>query len=151
MTETKRFGQWMASIAADFVGGFEGFVDHVYMDIAGHRTIGFGHMDDRLPLDKTITREQALTLLASDLCRHQIGLAAHVTRECTRGQFIALLSMAFNVGVSPVRKSTLLRKFNAGDIAGAADEFLRWDRAGGKVVVGLTRRREAERKVFLED
>ncbi|MGK9381775.1 lysozyme [Salmonella enterica subsp. enterica] len=61
----------------------------------------------------------------------------------------ALVSFAYNLGARTLSSSTLLRKLNAGDYAGAADEFLRWNKAGGKVLNGLTRRREAERALFL--
>jgi hypothetical protein len=65
----------------------------------------------------------------------------------TQGQFDALVSFTYNLGARSLSTSTLLRKLNAGDYAGAADEFLRWNKAGGKVLNGLTRRREAERAV----
>ncbi|EAS3672836.1 lysozyme, partial [Salmonella enterica subsp. enterica serovar Weltevreden] len=61
----------------------------------------------------------------------------------------ALVSFAYNLGARTLSTSTLLRKLNAGDYAGAADEFLRWNKAGSKVLNGLTRRREAERALFL--
>ncbi|MEG5623927.1 lysozyme, partial [Enterobacter hormaechei] len=67
----------------------------------------------------------------------------------TQGQFDALVSFTYNLGARSLSTSTLLRKLNAGDYAGAADEFLRWNKAGGKVLNGLTRRREAERALFL--
>ncbi|CAK0782312.1 lysozyme [Gammaproteobacteria bacterium] len=67
----------------------------------------------------------------------------------TQGQFDALVSFVFNVGAGNLMKSTLLRKLNAGDFAGADDEFLRWNKARGKVVEGLRRRRIAEMKVFV--
>ena len=60
-----------------------------------------------------------------------------------------LVSFAFNLGVGNLKKSTLLKKFNAGDIQGAALQFKSWNKAGGKVLTGLTRRREAEMKLFL--
>lgn len=66
-----------------------------------------------------------------------------------QGQFDALVSFTYNLGARSLSTSTLLRKLNAGDYAGAADEFLRWNKAGGKVLTGLTRRREAERALFL--
>ncbi|EDH9820259.1 TPA_asm: lysozyme, partial [Salmonella enterica subsp. enterica serovar Typhimurium] len=69
--------------------------------------------------------------------------------KLTQGQFDALVSFAYNLGARTLSSSTLLRKLNSGDYAGAADEFLRWNKAGGKVLNGLTRRREAERALFL--
>ena len=69
--------------------------------------------------------------------------------ELTQGQFDALVSFAYNVGSRALSTSTLLKKLNAGDIKGAADEFLRWNKSGGKVMPGLTNRRKAERALFL--
>jgi GH24 family phage-related lysozyme (muramidase) len=69
------------------------------------------------------------------------------TRE---NQFSAMVSFAFNVGLNAYRGSTLLRKHNAGDFAGAAAEFPRWVYAGGEVLPGLVRRREAERTLYLK-
>jgi GH24 family phage-related lysozyme (muramidase) len=66
----------------------------------------------------------------------------------TQNQFDALVSLAYNIGRAAFRKSTLVRKHRAGDYAGAAREFLRWNRAGGKVMRGLTRRREAEARMY---
>ena len=59
------------------------------------------------------------------------------------------MCFAYNVGTGALQKSTLIKLLNAGDTQGAADQFLRWNKAGGQVVAGLTRRREAERKLFL--
>lgn len=67
----------------------------------------------------------------------------------TQCQFDALVSFCYNLGAKALSTSTLMRKLNAGDTFGAADEFLRWNKAGGKVLAGLTRRREAERALFL--
>lgn len=72
-----------------------------------------------------------------------------LARPATQGQFDALVDFAYNEGAQELRTSTLLKKFNAGDIQGAADEFLRWDLAGGQVLPGLENRRKAERERFL--
>ena len=71
--------------------------------------------------------------------------------KLTQGQFDALVSFAYNLGARALSTSTLLQKLNAGDYTGAADEFPRWNKAGGKVLPGLTWRREAERALFLSD
>jgi len=65
-------------------------------------------------------------------------------------EFSALLSFTFNLGIGNLRSSTLLKLLNAGDRAGAADQFPRWNRAGGRELLGLTRRRAAERALFLQ-
>ena len=67
----------------------------------------------------------------------------------TQNQYDALVSLAYNIGTRALSTSTLMKKLNAGDVKGAADEFLRWNRSGGKVMAGLTNRRKAEREVFL--
>ena len=72
-----------------------------------------------------------------------------VDGNMTQGQFDALCSFAFNLGIGNLKNSTLLKKLNSGDIQGAADQFLVWNKAAGKVMAGLTRRREAERTLFL--
>lgn len=72
-----------------------------------------------------------------------------LNQPATQSQFDALVSFAFNLGVGNLKKSTLLKKFNAGDIQGAVLQFKSWNKAGGKVLAGLTRRRDAEMKLFL--
>lgn len=69
--------------------------------------------------------------------------------DFTQDEFDALVDFAFNLGIGALAGSTLLKKLNAGDIEGAADEFLKWDHAGGKVLAGLTKRRQGERALFL--
>ncbi|WP_312069487.1 lysozyme, partial [Acinetobacter sp.] len=68
----------------------------------------------------------------------------------SQNQFDALVSLTYNIGSTAFKNSTLLKKLNAKDYAGAADQFLRWNKGGGKVLKGLVRRREAERALFLK-
>ena len=89
-------------------------------------------------------------MLIEDLRERANALAPFVNVGVTEGQYIALLSLAFNIGVGALKKSSLLRYLNLGRIDEAADEFLRWVYAGGKVSKGLQRRRESERRLFLE-
>jgi lysozyme len=97
-----------------------------------------------------MTQEQADALLMKDIARFQDGVNKLVTyKPLTQNQFDSLVDFAFNLGLGNLGSSTLLRKLNAGDVKGAADEFLRWNRAGGQVLAGLTRRRQAERDLFL--
>jgi lysozyme len=97
----------------------------------------------------TCTPQQADKYLAHDLRGLEREVAAMVTVPLTSNQFSALVSFAYNVGISALRSSTLLRLLNAGDYAGAAAQFLRWNRAAGRVLPGLVRRRAAERDLFL--
>ena len=97
----------------------------------------------------TCTPQQADEYLAHDLQGFERDVAAMVTVPLTGSQFSALVSFAYNVGAPALRSSTLLRLLNAGDYAGAANQFLRWNRAAGRVLPGLVRRRAAERDLFL--
>ncbi|UYF57267.1 lysozyme [Citrobacter amalonaticus] len=116
-------------------------------------TIGYGwtHPVDGKPVrpGMTINQDTADRLLKTGLVSYENDVLKLVRVKLTQGQFDALVSFAYNVGSRALSTSTLLKKLNAGDIKGAADEFLRWNKAGGKVLNGLTRRREAERALFL--
>ncbi|HED1313730.1 TPA: lysozyme [Citrobacter freundii] len=116
-------------------------------------TIGYGwtHPVDGKPVKRGMTIDQATAdrLLKTGLVGYENDVLKVAKVKLTQGQFDALVSFAYNVGSRALSKSTLLKKLNDGDIKGAADEFLRWNKAGGKVLNGLTRRREAERALFL--
>jgi lysozyme len=95
------------------------------------------------------TQEQADDRLCRDVERFAIGVASLVKVNLSSNQFSALVSFAYNVGLGNLKSSTLLQLVNRGRYALAADEFLRWNKAKGKVLLGLTRRRESERRLFL--
>ncbi|WP_314421562.1 lysozyme [Pseudescherichia vulneris] len=132
---------------------FEGLKLKRYRDSVEKWTIGYGHLI--LPAEEkkliTITTGEAKALLIKDLRRTEAGVHKYLKKEVTQNQFDALISLAFNIGVGNLQKSTLLRRINQGDIKGAAQQFLVWNKAGKQVLPGLTRRREAERKLFLSD
>lgn len=132
---------------------FEGCKLTAYMDSVGVWTIGYGWTQpvDGKPIraGMTIKQETAERLLKTGLVSYESDVSRLVKVGLTQGQFDALVSFTYNLGARSLSTSTLLRKLNAGDYAGAADEFLRWNKAGGKVLNGLTRRREAERALFL--
>jgi len=111
-------------------------------------TIGFGHTKDVKEGDK-ISNEQAEEFLREDLLVYEQCVNRNVMLELSQNEFDALISWTYNLGCPNLRKSTLLRLLNAGDRAGAADQFPRWNRAAGRVLRGLTRRRMAERELFL--
>ena len=96
-------------------------------------------------------RWQARAWLIEDIADAQIRLARYINVPVTQNEFVALVSLAFNVGVGALSRSKLLRKLNSGDREGAAEEFLDFDLANGKRLAGLTRRRKAEHDLFLED
>ena len=124
-----------------------------YQDSVGVWTIGYGWTQpvDGKPIraGMTINQETAERLLKTGLVSYESDVSRLVKVGLTQGQFDALVSFTYNLGARSLSTSTLLRKLNAGDYAGASDEFLRWNKAGGKVLNGLTRRREAERALFL--
>ncbi|MDX7988487.1 lysozyme [Xenorhabdus sp. 12] len=111
-------------------------------------TIGYGHTRNVKP-GQVITEQQAEAFLHDDLEPIYITIESAVKVSLTQGQFDALCSFTFNCGVGNLVRSTLLKKLNAGDYKGAADEFLRWNKAAGKVMHGLDRRRAPERQMFL--
>lgn len=132
---------------------FEGCKLTAYQDSVGVWTIGYGWTKpvDGKPIraGMTINQETAERLLKTGLVSYESDVSRLVKVGLNQGQFDALVSFTYNLGARSLSTSTLLRKLNAGDYAGAADEFLRWNKAGGKVLNGLTRRREAERALFL--
>jgi len=119
-----------------------------YLDVAGIPTIGYGHTKN-VEMDDVITLERAEALLREDLNEAELCVERQVYFGLAPHQFDALVSLVFNIGVNAFRRSTLLKKLDKMDILGAADEFLRWNKAGGKVSKGLTKRRKIERDVFL--
>ncbi len=109
-------------------------------------TIGWGHTGSSVKLGDVHTQETADALLRMDLKYAEYALFG---LELNQNQFDALVSFIFNEGAKAFRDSTLAKRLRAGDFVGAADQFLRWDHAGGRIVAGLTNRRKAERALFL--
>lgn len=146
----KNFSEYSMDLAADFIEAWEGCRLTAYKCPAGIWTIGVGHTRDVTEHDE-ITYEQSRDLLRRDLELVRHDLAPFINVGVTQGQFIALISLAFNVGVSYVvyQCPRLMRALNAGDVEKAAAEFLDIDKANGVRLPGLTRRRQAEAKLFL--
>ncbi|CDL81817.1 lysozyme [Xenorhabdus szentirmaii] len=111
-------------------------------------TIGYGHTKGVKP-GQVITAQQAEIFLHQDLNPIYGAIQRLIKVPLTQGQFDALCSFIFNVGISNFMNSTLLRKLNSGDYQRAAEEFLKWDRADGRELPGLRVRRESEQKMFL--
>ncbi|ORM60874.1 lysozyme [Pantoea brenneri] len=132
----------------NLVKHFEGLELKAYRDSVGILTIGYGHTH-AVKAGDVITGEQADAFLREDLQVAELTVNTNVKVKLTQGQFDALVSFVFNLGSGNFVKSTLIKKLNAGDYAGAADEFGRWVNAGGKKLPGLVKRRAAEREVFL--
>lgn len=131
---------------------FEGLNTKAYKCPAGVWTIGYGHTGPDVKEGQTITKDQAELLLSQDLgaVGRQVEHALDGMRV-NQNQFDALCSFTFNLGIGRLEASTLLKKLKTGDIDGAANEFLRWNRANGQILEGLNRRRQSERRLFLAD
>lgn len=127
---------------------FEGLRLGAYLDSVGVPTIGYGHTRG-VKLGQTITQEQADAFLEEDIHEFELAIQRLVHVNLTQNQFDALVSFTFNLGIGSLKQSTLLKKLNAGDITGAANEFNRWVYAGGKKLTGLVKRRSAERLMFI--
>ena len=112
-------------------------------------TIGYGHTHTTKQGQK-ITEAQAEALLRRDITWAEKAVNKSVVVPLTQNQFDALVSFVFNVGEGAFATSTLLRLLNSGDYEGAANQFLRWNRQKGRVLNGLTKRREEERALFLK-
>lgn len=116
-------------------------------------TIGYGHTTAAGPptvkRGMKITDQQATDILKTDLTKFEAAVINVLTKAPTENQFAAMVSLCFNIGPGNFGKSSVVKNFNAGKVSAAADAFLRWNKAAGKVLPGLVRRREDERKLFL--
>lgn len=133
--------------ALDLIKQFEGLKLSAYICPAGVPTIGYGTTKG-VRMGDTITAAEAERMLAQDVEKFAKGVREAVKVPLEQHEFDALVSFAYNVGLGAFRTSTLLRLLNAGDKEAAAKQFDRWNKAGGKPLAGLTRRRAAERKLF---
>lgn len=133
---------------------FEGEILRVYNDPVGLPTFGVGHLvtaaeKKDYPVGKKITKATSRAFLRRDVERFEDCINSSVKVPITQNQFDALLSLAFNIGESAFRRSSVLRNLNNRKFEKAANSFLAWNKAGGRTLPGLTRRRNAERSVFL--
>lgn len=139
----------------DLITGFEGLRLAPYLDAVGIPTIGYGSTryedGSRVTMkDAKITQARAKTLFMNTLTTYENAVLRNVKVVLNQNQFDALVSFTYNLGEVNLKSSTLLRKLNARDYMGAADQFPRWNKAGGRVLNGLVKRREAERSLFLK-
>jgi lysozyme len=136
----------------DLIKSFESLRLVAYPDPATRSapwTIGWGHTGVGVRPGLKITLEEAERFLREDLEFFERKVEQMVRVDINDNQFSALVSFAFNCGAMKLRQSTLLKKVNWRMFQAAADEFLKWNMADGKVMEGLKRRREAERALFL--
>ena len=139
------FGAAMA-VAAPLVSWYEGKRNNAYLDAVGIPTICYGHTGTA-KLGQTLTDAECDALLERDLGVAFAAVDRHTTVELPVERRAALASFVFNIGEGAFKSSTLLRKLNAGDTAGACKELDRWVYAGGKVLEGLVKRRATEREL----
>ena len=128
-------------------------------------TVGVGHVIDpnhakvkladrkQLPIpagwDRVLSADEIDEILRKDLARFESGVLRLIKVPMTQGQFDALVSFSFNVGLGNLQNSTLRMKLNRGDYEGAAEQFLVWTKAGGRVLPGLVKRRTHEKEMYL--
>jgi lysozyme len=139
----------LSSAGLELLKKSEGFRDHVYTDVAGFRTIGFGH---RLTSSESyptgITLPQGESILGRDIAIAEAAVSRLVKAPLTQGQFDALVDFVFNLGGGRLASSTLLSYLNSGNSDAAAWQLLAWDHAGSEEIVGLKTRREAEFRLW---
>lgn len=140
----------------DLIKQFEGYRGDAYPDPATGAepwTIGYGTTiypnGSKVKKGDSASQAQAEEYLRHDVAKFESGVSALLTAPTTEAQFDAMVSIAYNIGLGNFGKSTLLKKHNAKCWTCAAGQFLVWNRAGGKVMNGLTRRRNAERAMYL--
>lgn len=133
--------------------GYEALRLVAYLDEAHVPTIGYGHTGRASPplvhLGMKCTAAQADTYFATDLAPFEAVVNHSIKKPMTQSQFDAMVSLAFNIGPAGFAGSSLVKAFNAGNIALAANDFLLWNKSGGHVSNGLVNRRESERALFL--
>lgn len=138
----------------DLIKQFEGLSLTPYVCAGGINTIGYGNTyytnGKKVTLqDKPITKQQAEELLKFSLSTYEKAVDSFCRDDISQGNFDALISFAYNLGIGALQKSTLIKKVNANpkDVT-IADEFMKWNKANGKVLVGLTKRRQAEANLY---
>jgi lysozyme len=138
----------------ELIKSFEGLSLKPYVCAGGINTIGYGNTyytnGKKVTLqDKPITKQQAEELLKHSLSTYEKAVDSFCRDDISQSQFDALVSFAYNLGTNALQKSTLIKKVNANpkDVT-IADEFLKWNKANGRVLVGLTRRRQAEANLY---
>ena len=143
----------ISNLGLELIKEFEGFSANAYLCPAKIPTIGYGNTfyeDGRkVKLGEQISKTDALELLEKVVNKDFADkMFPAIKVPVTQNQFDAMVSLAYNIGTGAFLKSTLLKKVNAGDFAGAGEEFLKWNKSGGKELLGLTRRRKKEFDLF---
>ena len=131
----------------DLIKHFEGCETEAYLCPAGVPTIGYGHIKG-VQMGDVITEAQAEEMLVEELTEYENYIHDCVTAPLNQNQFDAMVSWVFSLGVGNLKSSTLLKTLNIGNYRGVPEQIMRWNKAGGKVLEGLTRRRQAEADLF---
>ena len=126
---------------------FEGCELEAYQCSAGVWTIGYGHTKGVTPSD-SISQEEAEQMLVDELHEYESYINEYVTVALSQNQFDALVSWVYNLGPANLKASTMLKVLNSGEYEDVPAQMKRWNKAGGKVLEGLIRRREAEACLF---
>lgn len=126
---------------------FEGCELEAYQCSAGVWTIGYGHTKGVTPSD-SISQEEAEQMLVDELHEYESYINEYVTVALSQNQFDALVSWVYNLGPANLKASTMLKVLNSGEYEDVPAQIKRWNKAGGKVLEGLIRRREAEACLF---
>jgi lysozyme len=126
---------------------FEGCELEAYQCSAGVWTIGYGHTKGVAPGD-SVSQEQAEQMLVDELHEYESYVNEYVTVALSQNQFDALVSWVYNLGPANLKASTMLKVLNSGEYEDVPAQMKRWNKAGGKVLEGLIRRREAEACLF---
>ena len=129
------------------IKSFEGCELTAYLCSAGVPTLGFGHTRD-VSMGDTCTQEEAESMLAEDLVEFEDYVKKYVETDLQQNEFDALVAWTYNLGPKNLSESTLLKELNAGNLEEVPRQMKRWNRAGGEVLDGLIRRREAESRLF---
>lgn len=138
------------SLAVGVVAGFEGYQPTGYHDSVGVATDCYGRTGGDVRVGVTSSDEKCHTEFAHDLYDHALAIQPCIKVDVPQPSMAAFISFSYNVGVSNFCHSTLVKKLNAGDLAGACNELPRWNKAGGRVINGLTKRRAQERALCLQ-
>ena len=133
----------------DLIKQFEGFRSEAYRDVVGVLTIGYGFTSNVREGD-TMTKAQANARLARELSGYELAVKVATDGQCNQNQFDALVSFCWNVGIEGMQRSSVIKAHRRGDYQAAARAFALWNKAGGRVWPGLTRRRAAEAALYLE-
>ena len=133
--------------AVDLIKKWEGCKLEAYLDGGGVPTIGYGHTKG-VKLGDKITQQQADAWLDEEVPEYFFGILSVTHVGLNPNQLAALTSLVYNIGLNAYKNSTLLKLLNEGKILEASNQFERWNKDNGQVVVGLTNRRADEKRVF---